>query len=655
MQLLGKEGEKVFLLGNEAIARGALEAGIDVFACYPGTPSSEIGDTLSKVCKVLKGFMHMEYSTNEKVAFEVALGASLAGKRGMCAMKHVGVNVASDALFSFTYIGARGGFVLVSADDPFMHSSQNEQDNRWYGLAARIPVFEASNVQELKDLTKECFDISERFSLPVMLRTYTRLSHSRGLVRLGRIPEKRLERVEWVRRPETDVVLPAHARILKLELEKKLKKLEKYLNDWNGNRVEDGDDRRLGIIACGLSYSYAKEAVRMLNLDLPILKLSSVYPLPIRLIEKFAESVESVLVVEEVDPIVEVFVRTIKKNVFGKMNGYLPMNYEYSVSIVERAIARILEIGTSIDYERIESISKELEALAPKRPPVFCPGCPHSATFYVIRKVVKEMGKACLPSDIGCYTLGVSKPFEAVDICICMGASIGVSNGLSWVVKEPVIATIGDSTFLHAGIPALINAVYNQARFVLIILDNMTTGMTGHQPHPGTGVKGCGEEGKRVKIEDVVRGIGVEFVKVVDPYDVEKFEEVLKRALRNDSVSVIIARRECSILRIREARKKGIKLRSFRITSKCNKCMKCVEEFICPAIYIDKNGMPKIDENLCVGCGVCARICPEKAISACPINAERAVYFCPLHEELICPVYMDYGYFCPLLMKNIYY
>ncbi len=610
--VLEEEGKTVFLLGNESIARGALEAGIDVFACYPGTPSSEIGDTLSEACKVLKTF-HMEYSTNEKVAFEVALGASLAGKRGMCAMKHVGVNVASDAMFSFAYVGARGGFVLVSADDPSMHSSQNEQDNRWYGISAKIPVVEAFSVQELKDITSELFDISERFGLPIMLRTYTRLSHARGIVKLGRIPEKKLEKVEWRKNPKTDVVLPAHARMLKKKLWKKLERLEEFFRNWNRNWIDEGEDKRLGIIACGLSYAYAKEAVQRLKLDVPILKLSSMFPLPMKLIEDFVSQVDRVLVIEEVDPFVELQVKTIAKEVYGKLSGHLPMDYEFNVSIVERGIAKLLGITTSIDYDAVERRSQELAKLAPPRPPVLCPGCPHSATFYVIRKVVNEIGNACLPSDIGCYTLGINKPFEAVDICICMGASVGVSNGLSRVVKDPIIATIGDSTFLHAGIPALINAVYNKNRFVLVVLDNQTTGMTGHQPHPGVGVTGCGDEGEVVRIEDVVRGVGVKFVEVVNPYNISKLEEVLKKALAHNGVAVVIARQKCAILRLREAKKSGNKIKPFTITEACNGCMKCVKEFVCPAIFIE-NGKPKIDPALCTSCGVCAKICPEKAI-----------------------------------------
>ncbi len=608
--ILGKEGEKAFLLGNEAIARGALEAGIDVFACYPGTPSSEIGDTLSRVSRVLKDFMHVEYSTNEKVAFEVAVGASLAGKRGMCAMKHVGVNVASDALFSFAYIGALGGFVLVTADDPSMHSSQNEQDNRWYGLSAKVPVFEASNVQELKDLTKECFEISERFETPVILRTYTRLSHSRGVVELGRIPEKKLEKVEWKPIPERFVILPSNARRLKVELERRMKRLGDFVERWDRNWIEDGKGD-LGIVACGLSYSYVKDALKRLNLNLPILKLSSMNPLPLRMIEDFVSSVDRVLVVEEVDPIVETFVRTITKDVYGKLNNYLPMHYEYNVPIVEKAIGKILGIPTT-DYDAILKRAEEVSKIVPPRPPVFCPGCPHTPVFYVLRKLADEM-RLALPGDIGCYTLGYNPPFKAVEVCVCMGASVGVSNGLSWVVKDKIVATIGDSTFLHAGIPPLINAVYNGAKFTLVVLDNSTTGMTGHQPHPGVGLRADGSEGKAVRIEEIAKACGVDFVEVVNAYDVRKLEEVLRKAIEVEGVSVVVVRQLCAIIRMRELRRKSVKLLPFAIDQdRCNNCGECYRVFSCPAIYLD--GKPQIDPTLCTSCGVCAKICPERAI-----------------------------------------
>ncbi|AIY89198.1 indolepyruvate ferredoxin oxidoreductase subunit alpha [Geoglobus acetivorans] len=616
--ILDAPGKKVFLLGNEAIARGAIEAGIDVFSAYPGTPSSEITDTLNAACSHLKDRMEyrMEYAVNEKVAFEVAIGVSLAGKRGMTAMKHVGLNVAADPLFSFAYVGARGAFVCVSADDPSMHSSQNEQDNRWYGIAAKVPVVEPSSVNEAKEITKNAFELSENFSLPFILRSYTRLSHSSGVVELGEIPYKKIEKVEWERHPETDVVLPAHARRLKPRLQEKLKKLEDYFNGWDYNWVDEGDGRK-GLIACGMSYNYAVEAMENLGVEMPVLKLSSMNPLPGKLITDFLSNLDEVLVVEEVDPVVEMQVRVMAAEfgvrVHGKMDGYLPENYEYNVSIVQKGIARLA--GKDFDYSSYLTTAAELVKIAPPRPPVLCPGCPHTAVFYAIRNVVNEIGRTALPSDIGCYTLGINKPLEGVDITICMGASAGSSNGLSYVLSNPVIATIGDSTFFHTGIPPLINAVYNGNKFVLVVLDNSTTGMTGHQPHPGVDVRGCGEKADSIRIEDVCRALGVKFVEVVHSYNLRAVEDSLKRALSHDGVAVIIAKQPCAILWTRERRRKGIKIRSLEITDDCRECMKCVNEFTCPAIYIQE-GKPEIDPALCVGCGVCASVCPHRAIRA---------------------------------------
>ncbi len=621
-----KDSGNAFLLGNEAIARGALEAGIDLFSCYPGTPSSEIGDTLSYACKKLGNFV-MEYSANEKVAVEVAAAAAFAGMKSMAAMKHVGVNVASDAIFSIAYTGVEGAMVIVTADDPSMHSSQNEQDNRWYGLAAKLPVIEPSSVQEAKEFTKFCFNLSSKYRIPVFLRTYTRLSHSSGVVSLSPLPEREFRKVSWkdYRNPKKHVVLPAHARRLKLELLDKIGRIRDAFATWDGNWIEDGEGK-LGVITCGISYAYAKEVMRRLNLELPLLKISSPNPLPEKLVAEFLSGVERVIVVEEVDPFVEMQVKAIVNSerlgveVLGKMSGHLPESYEYSVSVVEKGIARAAGVKTSVDYDRVMERGEELAKLAPPRPPVFCPGCPHSATFYAIRRAVEELkdegriGDVAFTGDIGCYTLGINRPFSAVDTCICMGASVGIACGLDYALKdeERVIATIGDSTFFHAGIPPLINALHTGRKITVVILDNSTTGMTGHQPHPGTEEAGCGE-GRQIDIEGVVRGIGVEFVEVVNSYSVEKLKEAVKEALTFEGVSVVISKQTCAILRRREARRKGKKLRPYQVTEACNLCMKCIEEFSCPAIYLD-GGRPRIDPALCVSCGVCSRVCPEGAI-----------------------------------------
>jgi len=608
-------GERVFLLGNEAIARGAIEAGIDVFSAYPGTPSSEITDTLNQACKLLKGRMeyYFEYSVNEKVAFEVAAGASMAGKRGMCAMKHVGVNVAADALFSFAYVGAKGGFICVSADDPSMHSSQNEQDNRWYGKAAKVPVIEPTSVQEAKEYVIKAFEFSERFEIPVIFRTVTRLNHASGIVELGEIPEKRFEKVEWEKKPQIDVLIPANARKRKLVLLEKLRRIEDYFNKSEFNWIEDGDGKD-GVIASGVSYRYAREALRRLKADLPLLKVSTTYPLPRKLIEDFISQLDRVAIVEELDPYLELHVKALARDygveIFGKENGYFPENYEYNVAVAEKGIAGMLGKSTTLDYDSILNKASEVSAIAPPRPPVFCPGCPHAASFYAIKEVA---GEEVLPSDIGCYTLGINKPFEAVDITLCMGAGFGTANGLAKVVKNKIVVTAGDSTFFHASIPALINAVYNKANVVFIILDNLTTAMTGHQPHPGLDWRGCGEEATHVKIEDVVRGIGVDFVEIVNPYNMSKMMNILRDAMEHEGVSVIIARQLCTILWNRERKRKGVRIRPFEITDKCVKCLKCVTSFACSAIMFDRKEV-WIDSSLCAGCGVCVQVCPEKAI-----------------------------------------
>lgn len=615
--ILDREGGKVYLLGNEAIARGAIEAGVDLVATYPGTPSSEIADTLAMACSPLKEKMDyfMEYSTNEKVAFETAISASLAGKRGMAIMKHVGVNVAADPLISFAQVGSRGGFVLVSADDPGMHSSQNEQDNRWYGKLANIPVIEPSSPEEARSFTQMAFKISEKFGLPVMLRTVTRLSHSRGVVTLGKIPSREFSKAKWERNIQTDVLLPVFARIQKTILQEKMEKVKQFFSKVELNWIEPGKGKT-GIIASGLSYTYVKEALDNLNVDLPVLKLSTTYPVPDTLIEEFLEGLERVAIVEELDPFIEFHVKAMTDiEVLGKKNGYFPYNSEYNVAIVEEGIARAMDMEISKDYHQILERSKPLARMAPPRPPVLCPGCPHTASFYAIKQVAQEKDTA-LPSDIGCYTLAATKPLEAVETCVCMGSSAGISNGLSYVLDNPVIATIGDSTFMHTGIPALINAVYNGSSFVLVVLDNRTTGMTGHQPHPGTGVRPCGLKGNSISIENVCRGIGVEFVEVVNPYNIRTMKDTLRKAIDHDGVSVVVSRMSCSLIWTRQRKKSGEKVPVYTVTEDCNLCMECIDSFTCPAISI-KGDKASIDENMCVACGVCSKICPEKAIKLC--------------------------------------
>jgi len=602
-------GSKILLLGNEAIARAALEAGVAVATTYPGTPASEIGDALARVAK--DAGMYFEYSINEMVATEIAIGAAASGVRALVSMKHVGLNVASDALMTFAYTGTRGGFVLVTADDPSCHSSQNEQDNRYYALLAGIPLLEPSSPQECYEMTKEAFEISERLELPVIVRTTTRVSHVRGSVTVGKIvqgPEKR----EFVKDPDRFVTVPAVARARHLVLLERLVQAEKLSEESHLNSVHKaGGGGKLGIVTSSAAFNYVMDAANDLRFSADVLKLGFSHPLPTSKIVEFLKRHEKVAIVEELEPILETSVRAIaqqnavRAKIIGKSNGIFPRAYEFDQAIVASGLVKAFGPSGNI----AESAATELEDL-PVRPPVLCAGCPHSAAYFAVNKATGR--KAIFASDIGCYTLGVSPPYSTADLLLCMGSSVGTAGGLAKMNDKPVIAFIGDSTFFHAGIPGLINAVHNGHRFLLMVLDNKTTAMTGHQPHPASdrGPSCC--EITAVPIEDVVRGCGVKWLRVVDPYDIKTTTETIKEALKQDGVTVIIARRECALIAERD--EKGAILKKHYIDQDaCKKCRTCVDKFQCPAISsVDK--VQTIDEALCAGCGVCAQVCPHNAI-----------------------------------------
>jgi indolepyruvate ferredoxin oxidoreductase alpha subunit len=587
--------EKDLLMGNEAIARGAIEGGASFVTAYPGTPSSEIPATVAKVAD--KYDIYMEYSTNEKVAFEVALGASWSNLRAMVTMKHVGVNVAADPLMSIAYAGTEGGFVLISADDPSMHSSQNEQDNRYYAKFANIPCIEPASPQEAKEMTIAAFDISEKFRLPVMLRPTTRVSHSRGDVTIGEIREKNA--TKWTRDPKRKVTLPANARIFHPELLKKIDEVKTFFEDSPFNWREGSGD--LGIIASGVSYNYVKEALAILKMDAEILKLGTMHPLPRKTLLSFMNDHEKIIVVEEMEPIVETEVKKIAQEegvaitVHGK--DLLPRYYEYSTIQVAKAIGNVVEKNVTLQERDVE------EYMVP-RPPVLCPGCPHRASYYALKKAAPE---GIYPSDIGCYTLGALPPLEAVDTCFCMGGSIGISCGLSQALKDKnIITTLGDSTFFHTGIPAMVNGVYNNDNFTIFLLDNRTTAMTGHQPHPGTGKTGTGKEAPIIYPEKIAESIGV-FTTVVDPYNLDETVEALKKAVAYDGVAMVVARRECALLTPPTGERYTVD------ENACIHCFTCVNSLGCPAI-VREGERVYIDEKFCTGCGVCAQICPVDAI-----------------------------------------
>ncbi|MHA1149524.1 MAG: indolepyruvate ferredoxin oxidoreductase subunit alpha [Promethearchaeota archaeon] len=615
---LDKPGEKGVVLGNEGLARGILEAGVRVASGYPGTPSSEIMETLAIIHKYHPIF-DIEWSTNEAVGFQVALGASMCNARAFACMKHVGLNVAADAFMTATYAGAHGGFVTLSADDPNCYSSQNEQDNRYYGLHALCPVFEAINIQEAKDIIKYGFGFSEKHQTIVMMRTTTRLNHARGDLILGEINkiEDRVYNFDKDRSRWT--FLPTNARIQRIKQLERYQKLRKLSDNFPYTKLNIIDGSKIGIISSGIPYSYVNDALLKLNLSKKIstLKLGMIFPQPEKLMEELFACCEKIIVVEELEPFHEDFAKKlafeldINIDIIGKK--YFPRNGELNLSKTIEGLIKVLDIPNPFIGVAVET--KELHKASP-RPPVLCPGCSHRNTFYALKLMEKRLGKNFVySSDIGCYTLGFYKPIEAIDTCICMGASIGMANGIAKLHSGPVLAIIGDSTFFHTGIPGLINAVYNQNNVIVIILDNSATAMTGFQPHPGTGEKITGEPGTQIPLEQIVKGTGIDdsHLWIVDSNDLKQTTKAIEDAINTKGPNVIISRHICTLLESRI--KKGQKIIPVKIDyDKCNNCMICIKNFGCPAITL-KEGKVSIIERQCRGCNLCIEICPFGAIS----------------------------------------
>lgn len=610
-----QKGQSLFLLGNEAIVRGLLETGVRFATTYPGTPSSEIGDVLALLAK--RTGIYFEYSVNEKVALEMAFSASVSGLRSFVFMKHVGLNVASDSFMSTVYTGVKAGMVVMTADDPSMFSSQNEQDNREYSSLAHVPMIEPSNPQEAKDFLATAFEISERFSIPVLFRTTTRVSHQRSAVITSEYRKGTEEPGVFIHDPSSYVALPSNSYALKEKLMKKMHEIEAFSNTLPINRVMDMNAHEFGIITSGEAYNEVMDSLTMNEVHADVLKLGTTNPLPSSMIPSFMSSHDKIIVVEELDDFLERQIRAmaqlkeIKVKIHGKMDGYFPYSHEFNPDIVSSGLSRIM----GFQFEVSESLI-DLNGL-PKRSPVLCPGCPHRATFFAVKRAVRmaNLGDFIYSSDIGCYSLGTYPPINIADSMLSMGASIGVATGFSKSTKQHIVAFIGDSTFFHSGIPALIDAVRNRSVMTLIVLDNRTTAMTGQQPNPGLPVDGVGDSAFEESIEGIIRAVGVSNITTVDPYDLKSTLIAVSSALRSGGISVVIARRECAILRDNKMRKAG-KWQTFEINpEKCAKCMRCVSEFSCPAIYIE-GGSVKINPTICDGCGVCAEpyVCPYRAI-----------------------------------------
>ena len=567
--------ETKIMLGNAAIARGAYEAGVKVASAYPGTPSTEVSENLVQY----KDALYCEWAPNEKVATEVAIGASISGVRAMCCMKHVGVNVAADPLYSISYAGVGGGLVMVAADDPGLYSSQNEQDTRCVARAAQVPVLEPSDSQEAKDFTKLAFELSEKYDTPVILRTTTRLAHSQGPVLL----EERIERapLEYTRNAAKFVLMPGNAKGRHVFVEERMKKMAEDASSMAINRAEYGDTS-IGFIASGIAYQYVKEVCP----DASVLKLGLVHPLPRRLIEEFAKKVDRLIVFEELEPVYEEQIRSWGIACEGK--ELFTLQGEYSANMLRKALGMEVEI--------------EPAAQVPARPPILCPGCPHRSVFYALKKLgIHAAG------DIGCYTLGAVPPLGVIDTTICMGSSISSLHGMEKARgKEYIknwVAVIGDSTFMHTGINSLVNMAYNQATGTVIIMDNSTTGMTGHQDHPATGKTLQGEEVLAVSIPALCRSLNIQHVTEVNSFDQAELERVIKEEVARDELSVIVAEAPCALL-------KGLKFPNVVVahSDKCRKCGLCLKPG-CPALTKKADGTVSIDTTMCNGCGLCEQLC----------------------------------------------
>ncbi|MGY5876015.1 MAG: thiamine pyrophosphate-dependent enzyme [Candidatus Thorarchaeota archaeon] len=617
------------MLSNEAVVRGVLEANAKVVAFYPGSPVSEIMDTFGEVLDHF-GDYKMEISVNEKVALETVAGASMAGLRSFTSMKSVGMNVASDSMFSIAYTGINAGCVCLIADDPFAHSSQSEQDGRYFGESAYVPMIEPANAQEAYDMVKWAFDLSEKYKTLVIMRTTTRVNHQRSMVKLDEMKRTPFKKNKWSDVKGQYFTVGPVARRLKGELLEKTRKIKDEIEDSPFNFVEEGEGK-VGVITAGVCYLHTKEAMENLDVRLPLLKLGTIFPLPDKKISKFIEKLDTLIVIEELTPFLETRITALAKDVnpslkiVGKVSGDFSEMLEYNIPIVEKVIAKTIYKDLSYDYDRFLARAEKLKADLPDRVPIFCPGCPHRGTLWAFRQALDRLkirDAIVFNNDIGCYSMAFLPPNEFSDSMLAMGASLGISAGMSLALEDRVIAMVGDSTLYHAALPGIVNLIHHGSNVTLFVLDNSVTAMTGQQFNPNSPFDAGGKPAKKINMEKLFEALGADSITIIDPYQTRDCINPIKEAIEADGFNVIISRRECALYGDRQKKKRGERIpQSENVKDTCRGIYACVKEFYCPAIKVDETDQKMtIQLDLCDGCLECRQVCPVDA----PQHIERS-------------------------------
>lgn len=607
------------MLSNEAVVRGVLESDVKVVAFYPGSPVSEILDTFGEVIDHFKDYK-MEIAANEKVALETVAGASMAGMRSFTSMKSVGMNVASDSMFSIAYTGLNAGCVCLFADDPYAHSSQSEEDGRFYGEAAYVPMLEPSNAQEAYEMTKYAFDLSEKFKSLVIIRTTTRVNHQRGMVKMGDLNRTPFKKNKWADVKGQYFTVGAIARRLKGELLKKTDNVRKEFEKTKFNFVEQGGGKT-GIVTSGVCYLHSKEATQNLGVSLPLLKIGTLFPLPEKKIREFIKSLDTLIIIEELTPFLETRITAMAKDenpnlkIVGKKSKDFSEMLEYNVPIVEKVIAKALGRSPSHDYDKIYQNAEKLKEGLPDRVPIFCPGCPHRGTMWAFRQALDRLrirDKVVFNNDIGCYSMAFLPPNEFSDSMLAMGASLGISAGMSLSLEDKIIAMVGDSTLYHAALPGIVNLIHHNANVTLFVLDNAVTAMTGQQYNPNSPFDAGGRAAKKIDMEKLFEALGADSITVIDPYETRDCINPIKEAIEADGFNIIISRRECALYGDRLKKSEGQQIpKSENVKDTCRGVYSCIKEFYCPAIKIDETDYKMIiQEDLCDGCLECRQACP---------------------------------------------